>query len=146
MGPTKKLSSFALFLALVASVSACNRSTSSPLRATDYIAIAMESSEGATWDPRVFPQTVGTQKCVLHLGPPEAWIPGRCSTSVTLDPDGDAVVRFMERWDARDFSAGSPSERRHLTHTWEIAVSQQAPSDHVVQIRHYGDFPPQLTR
>ena len=144
MWQTKKVLSIAVSLTLLAT-NACCGSRSSSLSANEYIAMAMQSSEGATWDPRIFPQTVGTQKCVLHLGPPEAWIPGTCSTSVTVDPNGDAVVRFMERWNSSDFFSGSPG-RAHLRHTWEITVSPHATGDHVVTSRHYGDFPPQSTR
>jgi hypothetical protein len=140
----RRLRAFALFLTLVACISACGGSSPAPLAASDYIAIAMQSSQ-ESWDLGIFPKTAGTEKCVLHLGPPEAWIPGSCRTSVTMRGDDEATVRFTERWKARDFFAGSPG-KRHLSHTWEITVSGQAADDRVVQSRHYGDFPPQLTR
>jgi hypothetical protein len=54
----------------------------------------------------------------------------------------EATVQFK---DSR-FSAGSVRHRR-LGHTWAITVSKQAaPGDHVIGVRDYGDFPPQLVR
>lgn len=105
----------------------------------------MQSSQGESWGLGIFPKTPGKQKCLLHLGAPGVWIPGTCATRVMVRSDDEATVRFVQRWNARDFFADSP-ERRRLKHTWEITVSLQGAVHHVVQSRHYGDFPPQLTR
>jgi hypothetical protein len=145
MRPKKTLLSLALFLTLVVSLSGCSGSGSSPVAAGSYITIAMHSSQGQSWGLGVFPKTVGAHKCVIHVGMPGVWIPSTCATSVTVDNNDEATVRFVQRWNARDFYAGPPG-RRHLRHTWEITVSRQAGGDHVVQSRDYGDFPPQLSR
>jgi len=58
---------FALFLTLVACISACGGSSPAPLAASDYVAIAMQSSQ-ESWDLGIFPKTAGTQMCPA-LGP-----------------------------------------------------------------------------
>jgi hypothetical protein len=141
----KTLFPFALFLTLAASLSGCSGSASSPVAASSYITMAMHSSQGQSWGLGVFPKTIGAHKCVIHVGMPGVWIPSTCATSVNDRSNDEATVRFVQRWNARDFFAGPPG-RRHLSHTWEITVSWQAAGDHVVQSRDYGDFPQQLTR
>jgi hypothetical protein len=145
MRQKKTLLSFALVLTLVVPLTSCSGSASSPVAAGSYITMAMQSSQGQSWGLGAFPKTVGVDKCVIHVGMPGVWIPSICATSVTARSNDEATVRFVQRWNARDFFAGPPG-RRHLTHTWEITVSRQAAGDHVVQSREYGDFPPQLSR
>jgi hypothetical protein len=145
MRQINRLLRFLLLLAVAAPMSACLSSSPSPLAGTDYISMAMQSSRGESWGLGIFPKKIGAQKCVVHVGAPGVWIPSTCATSLTVRSGEEATVRFVQRWNARDFFAGSP-KRRHLKHTWELTVSPQAPGDHVVQSRHYGDFPPQLTR
>jgi hypothetical protein len=136
----------AFFLALVAALDGCGGSspvTSPP--PLGYIAMAMRSSEGQSWGLSVFPQGAGTRKCVIRGGgpPPGILVPGTCSSSVVLRGNDEALVRFVERWNARDFHADSGGRQR-LSHTWEITISLQG--KHVVASRDYGDFPPQLVR
>jgi hypothetical protein len=145
MRQKKTLLLFALVLTLVVPATSCSGSASSPVTAESYITMANQSSQGQSWGLDVFPKTVGAHKCVIHVGMPGVWIPGTCATTVTVRSNDEATVRFVQRWNARDFFAGPPG-RRHLSHTWEITVSRQAAGDHVVQSRDYGDFPPQLTR
>jgi hypothetical protein len=135
-------------VALLAGLSGCwGSGASAPLTPTNYIAMAKQSSQGESWGLGVFAKGVGTAKCVIRGGgpPPGILVPGTCTTSVRLHGSDEATVRFVERWNARDFFADSP-RRRNLSHTWEITVSRQAAGDHVVGSRHYGDPPPQLIR
>lgn len=107
--------------------------------------MAMQSEEGKHWGLSLFPKRAGTDKCVIHVGMPGIWIHGSCRTSVVIRSKDEATVRFVEHWNAREFFADS-DHRQHLHHTWELTLSSQAPGDHVVRSRHYGDFAPQMSR
>ena len=110
------------------------------------VAIAMQSSAGKALGLSLFPSEPGTAKCTIRGGgpPPGILVPGLCTTSV-LVRGNEATVRFTESWNVHRFYSGSV-RRGWLSHTWEITVSQQAPGDHVIGSRDYGDSPPQLVR
>jgi hypothetical protein len=107
--------------------------------------MAMQSSAGKALGLSLFPKEVGRAKCTIRGGgpPPGISVPGVCTTKVVRG--NEAKVQFRESWNARRFYAGSVRHRR-LSHTWEITVSKQAALDHVIGVRDYGDFPPQLVR
>jgi hypothetical protein len=67
---------------------------------------------------------------------------GQCFTGVDLSGK-NAVVVYRELWDGRDFHAGGAAARPDLEHVWEVTVS---PAGHVVGVRTFGAFPPQLVR
>lgn len=112
-----------------------------------YITMAMRSAEGQSWGLELFPRQPGTFKCVIGGGglAPGVWVPGTCTTSVSLHGDHEATVRFVELWNAGRFHTSS-GQRGELSHTWELTVSRNAPDDHVLRSRDYGDFPPQFVR
>jgi hypothetical protein len=134
--------------ALMACLSACDRAQAPPGSAGEsYVAMAIQSSSRKALDLSLFPKEVGKAKCRIRGGgpPPGISVPGVCTTSV-LVRGNEATVQFKESWNARRFYAGSVRHGR-LSHTWEITVSKQAaPGDHVIGVRDYGDFPPQLVR
>jgi hypothetical protein len=137
-----------LALALMASLGGCDRSQGSPLpAAANYITMAIASPEGQSWGLGVFPKTAGTKKCLIRGGgpPPGILVPSVCKTSLILRRNNEATVRFVQRWNAHRFPADS-GRRRHLSHTWEIAVSSDDAGDHVVGSQHQGDSPPQFVR
>ena len=131
-------------LMLMALLSACDRRQAPPSAAGEsYVAMAMHSSPGQL---SLFPREAGRVKCTIRGGGPAPGIlvPGVCTTSVQVRGN-EATVQFKESWNARHFYAGSVRHGR-LSHTWEITVSKQAPGDHVVGSRDFGDPPPQLVR
>jgi hypothetical protein len=134
--------------ALMAGLSACDSAQGPPgLAGESYVAMAMQSPAGKALGLSLFPKEAGRAKCTIRGGgpPPGISVPGVCTTRV-LVRGNEATVQFKESWNARRFSAGSVRHRR-LSHTWEITVSKQAaPGDHVIGVRDYGDFPPQLVR
>jgi hypothetical protein len=149
MGQIAKLTPVGiLVLALMASLGGCDRSHGSPPSAAgNYITMAMESLDAQSWGLGVFPKTAGTKKCLIRGGgaPPGMVVRSVCTTSVIMQSNNEATVRFVQRWNAHRFHADS-GRRRHLSHTWEITVSRRVAGDHVVGSRGYGDFPPQLVR
>jgi hypothetical protein len=134
--------------ALMACLSACDRAQAPPGSAGEsYVAMAMQSPAGKALGLSLFPKEAGTTNCTIRGGgpPPGILVPGVCATRV-LVRGNEATVQFKESWNARRFYAGSFRHGR-LSHTWEITVSKQAaPGDHVIGVREYGDFPPQLVR
>ena len=148
MTQTKRLVPVAIVvLALMACLSACDRAQAPAGSAGGgYIAMAMQSSAGKSLGLSSFPGEAGAVKCTIRGGGPAPGItvPGVCTTSVLVRGD-EATVQFKESWNARHFYAGSVRDGR-LSHTWEITVSKQAPGDHVVGTRDFGDPPPQLVR
>jgi hypothetical protein len=148
MGQIAKLTPVGILaLALMASLGGCDRSQGSPPPETaNYITMAIASPEGQSWGLGVFP-TAGTKKCLIRGGgpPPGISVPSVCTTSVILRGNNEATVRFVQRWNAPRFPADS-GRRRHLSHTWEIAVSSDDAGDHVVGSQHQGDFPPQFVK
>ena len=108
----------------------------------------------------IFPNHVGSRRCVIHGGGPYLGGPylgirvaGVCSTRVTLEGDGSARVGFTERWPKKLFH-GQGRERyggkgcdglptrpsRKLSFAWEFRVT---PNGHARPTCQYGDFPPQ---
>jgi hypothetical protein len=134
--------------ALMACLSACDRAQA-PLGSAgeSYVAMAMQSPAGKALGLSPFPKEAGAAKCTIRGGgpPPGISVPGVYTTSV-LAHGNEATVQFKESWNARRFYAGSVRHGR-LSHTWEITVSTEAaPGDHVIGVRDFGDFPPQLVR
>jgi hypothetical protein len=114
-----------------------------------YIQMAMRSSVGKELGLSLFPKKPETAPCVIPSGGPAPGIrvPGTCSTTVRLGRNDEAMVCFVERWDARDFHGPGTGGRRHLSHTWELTVSLHTPAGGgVVHTRDYGDFPPRLVK
>jgi hypothetical protein len=109
--------------------------------------MAMQSAEGKAWGLSLFPKDAQTVKCVIRGGGPAPGVrvPGTCRTSVHVRRTDEATVRFTETWNIRHYpkiARCCPSPQ----HTWELTVSPDAPGDHVVDSRSYGDPPPQLIR
>jgi hypothetical protein len=133
----------------VAVASGSTLSASRPSSAT-FISWAMQSSAGKAWGlGSLFPRKPGSIKCVIHGGGPAPGIrvPGTCSTTVLRGDKLGATVRFVERWNAHDFHGPGAGKRTHLSHTYDLWVSQRTVGgSHLVQSKSYGDVPPQSVR
>jgi hypothetical protein len=104
----------------------------------------------------VFPNHVGSRRCVIQGGAFGFHVAGVCSTRVTLEGDGSALVGFVERWPKKSFHAemgmirygngcnGLPTRpSRKLSFAWEFRVTSNG---HARPTCQYGDFPPQHVR
>jgi hypothetical protein len=137
---------------VVVAVACGSSSAAAPPSAAAFIKWAMQSSAGKAWGlASLFPKKPGSIKCVIHGGGPAPGIrvPGTCSTTVLRGDKLAATVRFVERWNARDFQGpGGAGKRTHLSHTYELSVAQKriGGGSHLVQSKSYGDFPPQSVR
>ena len=143
--------SLTLPIALVVVAVACAGSpAAAPPSAATFIKWAMQSSAGTAWGlGSLFPKKPGSVKCVIHGGGPAPGIrvPGTCSTTVLRGDKLSATVRFVERWNARDFHGPGAGKRTHLSHTYDLWVAQKRIGvSHLVQSKSYGDFPPQSVR
>jgi hypothetical protein len=131
------------------STTSSDTGSSAQADAETYIQMAMQSSLGKQLGLSLLPKKPETIACVIPGGGPLPGIrvPGTCSTTVRPGSNDEATVRFVERWDARDFHGPGTGGRRHLSHTWELTVSLHRPAGgSVVHSRDYGDFPPRLVK
>ena len=69
----------------------------------------------------LFPRRPGSVGCRIgEGGPVTREVAGRCETHVALAGDGSAVVRFVERWDGRDFRGQGSPATPGLQHAWRF--------------------------
>jgi hypothetical protein len=103
----------------------------------------------------IFPSHAGSRRCVIQGGFGTR-VAGVCSTRVTPESNGSALVGFVERWSKKSFHAemgmirygkgcnGLPARPSlKLSFAYEFRVT---PNGHARSTCQYGDFPPQFAR
>jgi len=113
-------------------------STTSPAARVEAAIAAVRSSGPGSGLSALFPATPMQVRCRIPRGFGR-FVPGVCTTSVELRRVA-AVVRYIERWDGRDFRAEGAPARPGLSHTWAFTVV----GGRVVRTRMSGAFPPQF--
>jgi hypothetical protein len=120
-------------------------------------AVLRSKDTGRDWGRSlsVFPSHAGSRRCVIPGGMFGSHYAGVCSTRVTLESNGSALVGFVERWSKKSFHAemgmirygkgcnGLPARPSlKLSFAYEFRVT---PNGHARLTCQYGDFPPQFT-
>jgi len=122
------------------------QATPAELAAIDAV---LASRQGAGM-VELFPRRPGSVSCSIGEGGPVAigeggrpvprQVAGRCETHVAISPDGSVTVRFVERWDGREFRGQGSPAAPGLHHAWQFIVSR---TGRVRGPESSGDFPPQ---
>ena len=120
-------------------------------------AVLRSKDSGRNWGRllSIFPSHAGSRRCVIKGGMIGTRYAGVCSTRVTLESDGSALIGFVERWSKKSFHAemglirygkacsGLPARPSlKLSFAYEFRVT---PNGHARLTCQYGDFPPQFT-
>jgi hypothetical protein len=91
---------------------------------------------------RLFPETIGTETCVIPVGgrAPARPLTGRCSVDVRglEKPSSRPIVVFTETWPV--------SARATASHTWHVLLTGYRATSKVVSVTQSGALPPQAWR
>ena len=114
-----------------------------PIKAEKAALQAVSSDARGRGLAEFFPAKAKTESCSIRMGGPvpNRRVPGTCTTSVKVDSNGSATVRFRESWDREDFHAQPGSSRRRAqSHAWTFVVAK---TGRVIGSSEDGDVPPQ---